>query len=187
MDFEKGGQNAINRVMEAYGFRFRQQLCEHFEIPKSTLATWYKQDLLPGTMVIRCALETKASLSWLVTGEGAMFEHTRTDINQIDKYKIDGTELLKAGYMMFDSLILPSNLKKPFVISEQDKTYVLDSGITEREDGEWLVCIEGKYSIRELAFIPVKKVRVLGGGVPFDCGVDEIQIVAKVMGVFIRT
>ncbi len=33
------------------------------------------RDSTPADIAIRCALETGASLRWLVTGEGAMFDH----------------------------------------------------------------------------------------------------------------
>ena len=87
---------------------------------------------------------------------------------------------------MFDKVFLPNNLISAHVVRTEHKTYIVDKGFTEYSDGEWLVNIEGKFSVRELAFIPIKKVRVLGGGVPFDCGIEDIKIIAKVAGTFIK-
>lgn len=48
----------------------------------------------------------------------------------------------------------------------------------EMTDGKWLVEIEGKTSVRDLTRIPVGKVRVSGVGMAFDCGIDEIGVIA---------
>ncbi|HFF9478886.1 TPA: phage repressor protein CI [Serratia marcescens] len=184
MDFKTGGTEAINRMLEAYNFRFRQELCDHLGISKSTLATWYNNDTFPGNQIIRCALETGVSLQWLATGEGAKYEHSQSDISTLNSYRLMGTQLKQSGKMMFDKVFLPNNLKDPYVIRTDAETYFVDKGERDHSDGLWLVEIEGKHSIRELAFIPVRKVRVIGGGVPFDCGVDEIKIIARVVGVF---
>ncbi|HHU7925073.1 TPA: helix-turn-helix domain-containing protein, partial [Escherichia coli] len=62
MNLEKGGRGAIERMVEAYGFKTRQALCDHLGISKSTLATRYMRDSFPAEWVIQCALETGTSL-----------------------------------------------------------------------------------------------------------------------------
>lgn len=181
--FENDGANAITRVMEAYGFRFRNDLCRHVGMSSSTLATWQKRDSFPSDLVIRCALDTGVSMLWLTTGKGRMREHEKTDISTLPSCVFINGELKESGSIMFDKLYLPNDLISPFVLRDSGKFYLLDKGITEYFDGQWLVEIENKISIRELAFIPVKKVKVLGGGVPFDCQVDEIKIIAKVVSI----
>ncbi|MGG8470795.1 phage repressor protein CI [Rahnella sp. PAMC25617] len=186
MNFNEGGAKAIDRMLEAYGYRFRQALCEHFGISKSTLATWYTSDKFPGNYIVWCALETNVSLKWLATGEGVKYEHSKSDIDRLESYSLKDGALNLLGHMMFDKVFLPNNLVSAHAVRTESKTYIVDKGITEFSDGEWLVNIEGKFSVRELAFIPVKKVRVLGGGVPFDCSVEDIKIIAKVAGTFIK-
>lgn len=51
----------------------------------------------------------------------------------------------------------------------------------EVTDGKWLVEIEGKTSVRDLTRIPVGKVRVSGVGMAFDCGIDEIGVIANII------
>ncbi|MFP9460809.1 hypothetical protein AB6D30_10990 [Pectobacterium brasiliense] len=51
----------------------------------------------------------------------------------------------------------------------------------EVTDGKWLIEIEDKTSVRDLTRIPVGKVRVSGIGMAFDCGIDEIGVVAKII------
>ncbi|MDU7738211.1 MAG: phage repressor protein CI [Corynebacterium sp.] len=184
MKYDKGGAAAIDRVVEAYGFRFKNDLCRHIGIASSTLSTWIKADSMPGSLIIQCTLETGVSLEWLVTGEGPKFEHSRSDITTLESYKLIGNQLKKSGKMMFDKVFLPNELREPYVIISDTETFFVDKNYKDQNDGRWLVEIEGNHSIRELAFIPVKKVRVLGGGVPFDCGVDDIKLIARVVAVF---
>ncbi|MBA0212412.1 hypothetical protein H0257_04580 [Pectobacterium brasiliense] len=48
----------------------------------------------------------------------------------------------------------------------------------EMADGKWLIEIEDKTSVHDLTRIPVGKVRVSGVGMAFDCGIDEIGVIA---------
>ncbi|GAB7266241.1 hypothetical protein DZJ_27920 [Dickeya ananatis] len=47
-----------------------------------------------------------------------------------------------------------------------------------------MVDIEGAISIRDLTVLPAKRLHVAGGKVPFECGVDEIKTLGRVVGVY---
>jgi hypothetical protein len=68
---DSGGREAINRLIKAYNFSSRQQLCDHLSVSKSTMANRYLRDSFPAEWVIQCALETGISLyGWpLVRGK----------------------------------------------------------------------------------------------------------------------
>ena len=51
-------------------------------------------------------------------------------------------------------------------------------------DGLWLVDFEGALSLREITVLPGKKLHVAGGKVPFECGVDDIKMIGRVVGVY---
>ncbi len=59
--------------------------------------------------------------------------------------------------------------------------YIVDEQYDEVHDGLWLVEIEGKVGIRTLTRIPVKKVRISGHGAAFDCDIDDITVLGRVM------
>lgn len=179
--FKNDGSKAIDRIMEAYGFRFRNDLCRHVGISSSTLSTWQKRNSFPSDLAIKCVLDTGVSLQWLTTGEGRIREHFESDVIRLPSATIINGELKSSGSVMYDKLCLPNDLQKPFVLRTSNETYLLDRGITDHTDGLWLVEIEGKVSVRELAFVPVKKVKVLSGSIPFDCMVDEIKIISRVI------
>ncbi|CNH40322.1 phage repressor protein CI [Yersinia ruckeri] len=181
MDLNKGGRGAIERMVEAYGFTTRQALCDQLNVSKSTLATRYMRDSFPSDWVIQCALETGASLRWLTTGEGVMFESAQqTDIVQIPRKKLLDGKLYDSNFYMFDKAFLPDGLKDPVVILDGDVTYIADRKFDEVQDGKWVVDIEGKVSTREIARIPGGKIKVEGGNISFDCLESDISFLYKI-------
>lgn len=181
MDLDKGGRGAIERMVEAYGFTTRQALCEKLGISKSTLATRYMRDSFPSDWVIQCALETGVSLTWLTTGNGPIYDNAKTDVIAITKKKLIDGDLLDSNYLMFDKAFLPSTLKNPIVIIDDKITYIAEHSFDNITDGKWLVEIEGKKFVRDLIRIPVGKVKVLGGEITFDCGLDDISVIYKII------
>ncbi len=167
-------------MIEAYGFTSRQALCEHLEISKSSLATRYMRDSFPAEWVIQCSIETGASLLWLSSGQGPMFEDAKSDVVNVQRQKLIDGKLYDSNYYIFDKAFLPARIGDPVAVLDGDITYIAERQFSEVTDGKWLVNIEGKYSIRDLTRIPVKKVRVSGVGAAFDCSLDEITVLAKI-------
>ncbi|HHW4136602.1 TPA: phage repressor protein CI [Yersinia enterocolitica] len=185
MDFKSGGRKAIDRLIEAYGFTTRQALCDHLGVSKSTLATRYMRDIFPAEWIIQGALETGVSLSWLTTGEGMMFENAKlNDVVQIPRKKLLDGKLYDSNFYMFDKAFLPDGLKTPVVILNGDITYIADRKFDEVQDGKWVVDIEGKASIRDIAHLPGGKIRVDSGTISFDCLISDIAFSARIISIY---
>ncbi|MEH8936669.1 helix-turn-helix transcriptional regulator, partial [Klebsiella pneumoniae] len=116
MNLEKGGRGAIERMVEAYGFKTRQALCDHLGISKSTLATRYMRDSFPAEWVIQCSLETGISLNWLTTGQGSKQGSHKANTKELEKHVLTNGSLRKDGSYVFDASFLPDNLKNPVVV-----------------------------------------------------------------------
>lgn len=184
IDFSQGGNDTLDRVIEAYGFRTKVALAEHLGIASSSLANRYKRDFFPADIVVRCMAETGATLEWLVTGNGPKFDGEDLDILRISRQKIVDGQLYDSGVLMLDkATFLPGKVvpTKPLCVIESSTTYVIEREFSEVFDGEWLVDIEGKTSVRTLTRIPVKKVRVSGAGAAFDCSIDDISVIGRVV------
>lgn len=98
LNFEAGGREAIERLVEAYGFTTRQALADHLMVSKSTLANRYLRDTFPSDWIIRCALETGTSLTWLATGNGSACDDVKNDICAIKCKKIVAGELFDSNF-----------------------------------------------------------------------------------------
>lgn len=174
----------LDRVIEAYGFTSKLQLADHFDMASSSLSARFKRGVFPADMVVRCVAETGANLEWLAIGAGRKFDDEELDILKLPRRKIVDGQLYDAGILMLDKVtFLPGKPlpHKPICVIDGSTQYIIDQHFTEVYDDCWLVDVEGKASIRTLTRIPVKKIRVSGVGMAFDCGIDDIKIIGRVV------
>lgn len=186
MNLEKGGRGAIERMVEAYGFKTRQALCDHLGISKSTLATRYMRDSFPAEWVIQCALETGASLNWLTYGKGLKQGSQNANIKEIEKQVLTDGKLYSDGCYIFDVNFLPENLKKPVVVVDGDSEFICEKNYNDIRDGRWIVSIDGEVMLRILTRLPGSRLHVDGGNRSFECAISDIEIISKVIVSCIR-
>jgi len=183
--FEQIGHSSavLERIVEAYGFTSKLQLADHFQMAASSLSARFKRGIFPADMVIRCVAETGASLEWLSTGNGKKFDDEELDVLKLPRSKIVDGQIYEAGFYLLDKVsFLPGKSipHDPICVIDSFIQYIIDRKYSEIYDDEWLVEIEGKVSVRTLTRIPVKKVRVSGIGMAFDCSLDEITVLGRV-------
>ncbi|EPJ7089566.1 TPA: phage repressor protein CI [Citrobacter farmeri] len=197
MDLKNGGQAVITRLLEAYGFKTRQALCDQLKVSTSTMGTRWMRDVFPADWVIQCTIETGASVEWLSFGTGEKFpngtsknanenensanENLLGDVVSVTRKKVIDGNLYDSNFYMLDKAMLPSHLSKPIIIVDDDVSYLAEQKNDELTDGTWLVEIEGQVSIKELIRIPVGRVRVTSvpGSASFECGIDDLKPIAK--------
>ncbi|MBJ9867769.1 phage repressor protein CI [Citrobacter koseri] len=184
LDPESDSAPVLDRVLEAYGFTQKLQLAEHLGIASSSMSARYKRGGLPADIMLKCMAETGVTLEWLATGHGRKFEDEEVDILKMPRRKIVDGLIYDAGMYMLDKVSflpgvpLPTS---PICVLEGNNQFIVDTSFTEVYDDQWLVEIEGKTSIRTLTRIPIKKVRVSGVGMAFDCGIDDINVIGRVV------
>ncbi|EPX3668858.1 phage repressor protein CI [Citrobacter koseri] len=174
----------LDRIIEAYGFTQKIQLAEHLDMAASSLSSRYKRGGLPADIMVKCMAETGVNLEWLATGEGKKFDDDELDIMKFPKRKLVDGQLYDSGHVMFDKMFFRAGIplpSEPICIQDEKAQYILDQKFSEVFDGKWLVNIEGKSSIRTLTRIPVKKVRVSGIGMAFDCALEDINVLGRVV------
>ncbi|GAB4593388.1 repressor protein [Edwardsiella tarda] len=184
IDPETDSGPVLDRVIEAYGFTQKMQLAEHLDMAASSLSSRYKRGGLPADIMVKCMAETGVSLEWLATGHGKMFENDEIDIMRFPRQKLVDGQLYDSGHVMFDKVFFQAGTplpSAPFCVQDEKTQYILDKNFTDVFDGEWLVNVEGKTSMRTLTRIPVRKVRVSGVGMAFDCAIDDISIIGRVV------
>jgi len=184
--FEQIGHSSdvLDRVVDAYGFTSKLQLADHFDMASSSLSARFKRGIFPADMVVRCVAETGASLEWLATGQGRKFDDEELDILKMPRRKIVDGLIYDAGMYMLDKVSFLPGVplpNSPICVLEGNNQFIVDTSFTEVYDDQWLVEIEGKTSIRTLTRIPIKKVRVSGVGMAFDCGIDDITVIGRVV------
>ncbi|MRT03200.1 phage repressor protein CI [Ewingella americana] len=183
IDFETGGKAVIERIVEAYGFTTRLALAKHVGITSSSMSMRYKRDFFPSDLVVQCMAETGTRLEWLAFGTGKRHDDGMIESLNFQHFKLVDGQLFELGNILFDKAIFPPESpkpKSPLVILHEQTQYIIEKDFEEIHDGKWLINLEGKVTIRDLVRIPVKKVRVSGTGITFDCDINDIEVIGKV-------
>ncbi len=184
IDFDGDSAPVLDRIIEAYGFTSKLMLAQHFDMAASSLSGRYRRGGFPSDMAVRCLAETGVSLEWLATGSGKKFNDAELDIMKFPRKKLVDGQLYDSGYVMFDKVFFRAGTPlpaEPVCVQDEKAQYILDQKFADVFDGEWLVNIEGKTGIRTLTRIPIKKVRVSGVGMAFDCAIEDIQVIGRVV------
>lgn len=198
---DSGGRDAINRLIKAYNFSSRQQLCEHLEVSKSTMANRYLRDSFPAEWVIQCALETGASLLWLATGQGDMYAYENEETNlknepsatvrplskivvpSIKRVELKNGELQPSDEILLDSSLLDGDSSNALFVTTANDSFVVDTSVKQVSNGFWLVDMDGVKSIVKIARIPGNKIVVHQDETSFECSVDDIEAIGRAVKV----
>jgi hypothetical protein len=184
LNFDADSTPVLDRVIEAYGFTQKIQLAEHLEMAASSLSSRYKRGGLPSDIVLRCMADTGVELEWLITGQGKKFDDDELDIMKFTRKKLIDGQLFDSGHLLLDKVMFLPGIplpQDPACIIDNAVQYIVDRKFSEVYDGDWLVELEGKVSIRTLTRIPIKRVRVSGVGMAFDCNLDDVNVIGKVV------
>ncbi|MFV4852564.1 phage repressor protein CI [Citrobacter freundii] len=177
--------DVLDRICEAYGFSQKIQLANHFDIASSSLSNRYTRGAISYDFAAHCALETGANLRWLLTGEGQAFASSASsdDTKSIEAFTLSEEILKNDGSLSIDAQFFTKPLADGMVVRTEGRLHFIDKQAS-LSDGLWLVDIEGGISIRELTKLPGRKLHVTGGKVPFECGIDDIKALGRVVGVY---
>lgn len=176
----KGGKEAIERLVKAYGFSTRQALCDHLGVSKSTLANRYMRDTFPSDWIIQCALETGMSLDWLAFGIGEYEEQSRNEIFKLQKFLLIQGALEEDGKFFWDKSYISFKEDSIFMVVEDKQSYICDSKFHNIEDGKWLIDIDGNKLIRDIILLPKSRIQVISKNNVFECKQDEIKFISFV-------
>lgn len=184
-NIKTGAREAVARICEVYGFTSRLQLAQYLEMSPSALGTRIMRDNFPADLVLRCALETGASIYWLTTGEGATFDHLASDTLRIPAYKISNNELMRQASFIYDKALLPNYSGELQIITDENITYFVDIHSHQATDGKYLIEYSGTKSIKELTLLPGNKLRIDWGKYPVDCNISDVTLVGKVVATYL--
>ncbi|MGU9890283.1 phage repressor protein CI [Serratia marcescens] len=185
LDAQVNNDELLDRICQVYGFTQKIQLARHFNIAASSLQNRYTRGTVSYDFAVQCALETGASLQWLLTGQGCQYDGkpSPTDPRTLDYFTLSDGKLEENSPLSIDTNFFSKRMSKGIAVRADGKLNFIEQDAS-LSDGLWLVDIEGTISIRELTLLPGKKLHVAGGKVPFECGIDEIKAIGRVVGIY---
>lgn len=178
-----GGKPVLRRILDAYGFTLQKQLCDLLNISSGTVSTWVRRDYFPGDVVVTCALDTGVPLLWLATGKGVNVESNDKTIvaSFIPRKNLTAGLLQDAASLNIDLSFIPHEIIEPLHVFSNVGSWIVDTGVTEISNGRWLLGIDDKYDVYDIALLPGHKISVTNKGANFNCGADEVSIAGKVI------
>lgn len=185
LDSHVNNEELLDRICEVYGFSQKIQLARHFNIAASSLQNRYSRGTISYDFAVQCALETGASLRWLITGQGLQYEGkpTAKDPREFTLFTLSDGHLTENSILSIDAEFFSKQLTKGIAVRTEGKLHFIEQNAT-LTDGLWLVDIEGATNLRELTLLPGKKLHVSGGNIPFECEVNEIKTLGRVVGIY---
>lgn len=185
MDFSKRGRAAIDRMVQAYGVANRTQLAECLDATVSALSNRYVRDVMPADWILRCSLDTGASVEWLVYGDGEFNvkgqSAPKARTNLLESYSLTEGDLSEDGCFALDASVYSKKTGDLIAVKHENIIFIVNRSYKDISNGEWLTDIDGTYSISSLIRVPGNKVR-FGGDIPFECGISDFVAVGKVIG-----
>lgn len=176
-----GGKPVLRRILDAYGFTMQKQLCDLLGISSGTVSTWLRRNYFPGDIVVTCALDTNVSLKWLATGRGELSrQETALQNNMMPKKILSAGILENAGDWSCELSFLPRKPIAPIFISSNEGCWVIDTALASISNGLWLLGVDEKYDIYEVALLPGRKIKVNNKFSSFICEIDEVKVSGKV-------
>lgn len=94
-DLQSNAQEVIERLFAAYGVTTQRALSELLGVPSNNVSAWSQRNSVPGSAIIKCALDTGADLRWLVKGELAKANSERVSALPHGKALLD--EIISNG------------------------------------------------------------------------------------------
>ncbi|WP_447882905.1 phage repressor protein CI [Serratia fonticola] len=184
MEFNQGAKAAIERMVEAYGVKTKLALCDALGVTASALSNRQVRDSFPAEYVLKCALDTGASLRWLTYGQGEMYEQkvvTAPSALAVPSKKLSDRKLHDGETLLLDKTFLPQGIKSPLVVIDGEIQYIATQAYDEIYDGTWIIDIDGNISIRELVRIPGNQVNISDQKYSFNCPIEDVSAVAKIL------
>lgn len=185
LDAQVDSDKLLDRICKSYGFTQKIQLARHFDIAASSLQNRYMRGTISYDFAVQCALETGTSLLWLITGQGPQYagRPSPTDPKTLELFTLSDGKLEENSQLSIDAGFFGKQITKGIAVRSDGKLHFVEKE-SSLSDGLWLVDIEGATSIRELTLLPGKKVHVAGGKIPFECGIEQIKTIGRVVGVY---
>lgn len=93
-----GGKDFTTRLLTVTGVSNLSKLAQLIGVPRTTIATWHRRDMIQHEIIVRICLATGASLRYLALGEGEPFDKEQILSGTCPDLNIDNTstsELIK--------------------------------------------------------------------------------------------
>ncbi|MFL7010920.1 helix-turn-helix domain-containing protein [Enterovibrio norvegicus] len=184
------GRELTSKLKEVAGVESDLQLADVFGVPKGTISTWHQRDLTPYELILRAALAYGVNIEAVALGKGDLHSvgSDKSNSEFLKARKLVLGKLVELEPVTFDKNILGNELGHDncMVIFSDTATYLINTSETSPTSGDYLIDIDGVYSVNKIRRLPGKKLAIDFDGSLIEVTEEDIHIVGRIAIVLTR-
>ncbi len=192
-----GGRDFTKKVVNILGLERFNQLTDVLGVTKGTISTWHTRNMTPYELAIRIHLSEGVSLKWLLLDEGEPFPEGSNKITQPNEQKEDSQlntvametfclsngKLIPTGQIAYPARRINGfNLERAELVEIETNAgiFLVDKNEHDPVSGNYLISIDGRYSINQIQRLP-GKLAISFDGSTIEVSDGDIKVVGRVV------
>ncbi|STQ77221.1 Bacteriophage CI repressor helix-turn-helix domain [Grimontia hollisae] len=160
------------------------QLADVFGIPAGTIATWKQRDLTPYELILRTCLAYNLNLEALALGKGELYKNddVRAPYAFLPAKRLHNNKLVDLESVALDLSFLSDELSREncLVVFSNVGSYLVNTDEISPTSGNYLIDVDGVFSINKVRRLPGKKLSVDFDGSLIDVAEGDIKVIGRV-------
>ncbi len=187
------GHEFTEKLKEVTGCSTFQELSEIVDVPSKTFSAWNLRQSTSFELILRLHMETGVSLEYLAFGKGEPFPNGKIESESSSKSQLSTVTL--NSFCLSNGKLLPTG-QVPYSERRINKFCLQNSDLIELEtneslllidknevdpvNGNYLISIDGRYSINQIQRLP-GKLAINFDGSTIEVVDGDIEVVGKVV------
>ncbi|PMN68387.1 helix-turn-helix domain-containing protein [Enterovibrio norvegicus] len=178
------GKELTAKLKEVAGVDTNLQLADVVGVPAPTISTWNQRELTPYELIIRLCLAKGVNLEALALGKGDLYSQgsEQSSSDYINAKRLENGELRDLSPVTLDKAYLGEALKRDncLALFSDNTHYLINTDDTSPSSGDYLIDVDGSFSVNRLRRLPGKKLSVDFDGALIDVAEREIKVIGRV-------
>ncbi|AMG30797.1 transcriptional regulator [Grimontia hollisae] len=180
-----GGRELTDKLKEVVGVGTDLQLADVVGVPKGTISTWHQRNLTPYELILRLCLAKGVNIEYLALGKGEPYaqgsELSSSEV--LNAQHLENGAISELDPVVFDKSYLGGNLSRENCIAlfTDSSSYLINTNDTSPTSGNYLIDVDGVFSINKVRRLPGKKLSVDFDGSLIDVAEGDIKVIGRVV------
>lgn len=193
-DLDKVDVRAVfERLMTAYNISSYKELTQALNVSAGIVSNRIKNGTFPFDHVVKCTLDTGASLPWLLTGisddeitkdkNANELSSLFSQISRVDRWRLELGVISESAATFVDKKFLIGGISSPLIIDVGTQTHITDRKFDAITNGRWAATVfEAHTGIYDVIHFGKNTFQLSGGeyGAGREFSVEDIKFIAKV-------
>ncbi|WP_434357357.1 helix-turn-helix domain-containing protein [Parasalinivibrio latis] len=179
------GKELVDLLKKVYEVDHDYQLADWTGVPAPTIGTWKQRDLTPYELIIRTCLAKGISLEYLALGKGepGVPGSSQSFSEILNAKRLEAGALIDIEPVVLDKVFLAESLNREncLALLTDKNSYLINISDTAPMSGDYLIDVDGVFSINRIRRIPGKKLSVDFDGSLVEVAEGDIEVIGRVV------